>query len=76
MKLNLKKSKSVIDFFRPLWHYTFRHISDGGCSSGVEHQIVDLAVVGSKPITHPMNASAAGDQPAACVFKQSENLRS
>ena len=25
----------------------------GGCSSGVEFQIVDLAVAGSKPVIHP-----------------------
>ena len=26
---------------------------NGGCSSGVEFQIVDLAVAGSKPVIHP-----------------------
>lgn len=30
----------------------------GGCSSVVERQIVDLVVVGSNPITHPVRAQA------------------
>lgn len=41
----------VLTFFGSSGSMLF--VSYGGCSSGVEHQIVDLAVVGSKPITHP-----------------------
>jgi hypothetical protein len=54
------KTRPVLDISFIIWHYTFRQF-DGGCSSGVELQIVDLAVVGSKPITHPWKS------PLTCV---------
>ncbi len=41
----------ILTFSLPSGSMTF--VIHGGCSSVVEHQIVDLVVAGSRPVTHP-----------------------